>query len=301
MKNIFLKIRAAAHKVTHPRTTEDSIRIHKLRQGVRTLIFQEENTERDYNSLEGNMWRLFRSELRHNILFHDPRYFLQWPIIKRTMFYPGHEAEVLALKKSPHWNTWKLGIEECPIGYPTRYANYHSSSGNLIHHAYELLQLEHAFGVRLENLKNIFEFGGGYGSTARLFYQMGFRGSYTIFDFPEFSLLQEFFLSSLREKARGVKYITHINNLQKVSSNPDLFIAAWSLSEAPFPVRDEILSHVPEPKYYLIAYQGTFQDMNNINYFNKFQNEKIEYRWVHYPMQHIPGNYFLLGERISNK
>ena len=69
------------------------------------------------------------------------------------------------------------------------------SSNNLLHHAYNLLQLD--LHTPLHKLPTILEFGGGYGSTARLAFRLGFQGTYLIFDLPEFSALQRFYLSTL--------------------------------------------------------------------------------------------------------
>jgi hypothetical protein len=68
------------------------------------------------------------------------------------------------------------------------------SSGTLIHHAYHLHRFETVTGRFLLELQEIIEFGGGYGSMARLLARLGYRGRYHIHDLPEFAALQRFYL-----------------------------------------------------------------------------------------------------------
>ncbi len=252
-----------------------------------------------------NAWLNFRNNLRHQILESDPRYFLHWPIILHTMFYPGNKVELDALRESEQWQLWKKGLEETSVGYPIRYKEFPSSSGNLIHHAYLAYRLSSVFGIKLAGLKTIFEFGGGYGSNARLFYQLGFIGTYTIFDLPEFLLLQKFFLRDFCEKKNidwksstlgKTQFLSEVSFVPEYFS-PDLFVAAWSLSESPLEVRENLLERFKKPKYIAIAYQQTFREIDNLSYFNDLSERMPDYEWVHEPIAHQAGNFFLFGKR----
>ena len=253
-------------------------------------------------------WIEFRRSLRQDILTKDPRYFLRWPVIQYTMFYSGHKSEIETLRQSSSWKRLREGITENTSGHPVHYKLFPKSSGNLIHQAYTLHQLENAYGVRIETLHSIFEFGGGYGSAAQFVFQMGFNGTYTILDLPEFSLLQRYFFSTTqnitmndvgtRESSFDVRLRTDFNMLDEKCSAPDLFLAAWSLSESPIDTREKIFEHISQPRYYLIAYQDTFQDIDNVSYFETLTKQKLKnYTWKSIPITHLPGNTYLIGKR----
>jgi hypothetical protein len=78
---------------------------------------------------------------------------------------------------------------------------------------------------------------------------LGFNGIYTIIDFPEFLLLQEYYLSA--HNIDTVEYI-ETGSVDYQLGEPDLFIALFSLSET-----DRNIRHgaIPPAKSYLFAYQ----------------------------------------------
>ncbi|MBI1745219.1 MAG: hypothetical protein HYR55_01365 [Acidobacteria bacterium] len=101
----------------------------------------------------------------------------------------------------------------------------------------------------------------------RLVHHLNFMGKYVIFDLPEFSLLQYYFLKSYG--------FAVYKNLDEFDRNPygilccssqeifarlatfDLFIGTWSISESPVALRDEIFSRGAFENY-LIAFQDTY-------------------------------------------
>lgn len=299
-------MREIIHKLLHPLLfdNKERILIRDFRKKISSL--PKLSVKNSPEKSAENAWLNFRQALRDQIMQSDPRYFLRWPIITYTMFYQGSDAELSALMQSQLWPKWKIGIKESLSGYPFRFKSYIQSSGNLIHHVYLLNQLFQATDARMEDIKSIFEFGGGYGSMARAFNQLGFAGKYLIFDFPEFTILQDFFLKSIcRENninwddspLSNVEFLSDLSEISQAFS-PDLFLAAWSLSESPISVRENILSRISKPKYIAIAYQHTFQEIDNAAYFKKFMEKNTAYQWRHEPIQHQPGNSFLFG-RLS--
>jgi hypothetical protein len=111
---------------------------------------------------------------------------------------------------------------------------------------------------------------------------LGFTGKYLIFDLPYLSALQQFYLRSLgipvhsvesfKSAKSGVLCISELEQLAKVLSrnpaaNHSLFIATWSISEAPIYVRESVLSLASQFYSYLIAYQAQFGEVNNIHFF----------------------------------
>ena len=79
-----------------------------------------------------------------------------------------------------------------------------------------------------------------------------------------------------------------------------MFLASWSISETPVSFRDSILSLVANFNYFLIAYQGQFEDNNNIEFFNDWKNSLKTIKWVNYKIEQIPNtfyrdNFYLIG------
>jgi len=243
-------------------------------------------------------WTKHRNSLRMDILKSDPRTFLSWPYIQYTMFHQSKLEELDELKKESYWEEWKNHLTENTIGTPRKYPLFTESSGNLIHHAYSLSQIENYSNIDFSKLKTVVEFGGGYGSMARLVYNLGFRGTYIIFDLPEFLALQEYFLGLI-----NIKNIVYTDTLEKLSEalkptngSIDLFIATWSLSEAPLALREDIFKNLSSIKHFLISYQDSFEEINNVTYFKKFTQDRKGVKWKSYPITHLLGNNYLLGK-----
>ena len=126
--------------------------------------------------------------------------FLTQPVIKQTMFMGNKiiaNIEYRALKEDRRWEgIWKKIVREDRVGCPERFRLV--SSANRVHHTYHLLQLYKKLHITdINRFKYIFEFGGGYGSLCRLFYKLGYQGTYVIVDLPLFTLLQSYYLTKL--------------------------------------------------------------------------------------------------------
>ena len=147
------------------------------------------------------IWRRFIEQFCDAMAREDPRAFLRWPTIAKAMFVsnqPYLSLELLSLRSRRDWrHRWRPALRESPVGHPLPFWALPWSSGNLIHHAYHLAQFEARTGQAAEQFPAVFEFGGGYGSMCRLFHQLGFSGRYVIYDLPQFSALQAFYLGSL--------------------------------------------------------------------------------------------------------
>lgn len=158
-------------------------------------------------------------------------------------------------------------------------------SNNLIHQAYHLQQYESLTGKKVEDLESIVEFGGGYGAMCLLAHELGFKGKYVIYDLPEFSLLQEFYLSQHNLKAEW--------NPRRKPSDADLFMGLYSLSEVPPSERD---LKVVRANSYLFLYSGKWQDYDNVGWFRRFAASNT-LEWRHSEIQHLPDrqNWYSIG------
>ncbi len=259
-------------------------------------------------------WTAYRNNIRRDILQKDPRNFLNWAPIRSSMFHePEDRLELDILKASPVWPEFQKALVEQKPGNPRPYWFYSQTSGNLLHHAYIWQEFLKVFPeIKTREFKTIFEFGGGYGSFCRLFYRLGFSGKYFIYDLPEFSFLQEYFLNSINIPAALASgsvnsSVSLLDSVEVLRSNanlvesPDLFLATWSLSESPIELREKIFEVVKSPGAFLIAFQGMLSnpgsEVNNLEYFKKFMAQRPGYDWQLTNIQQLPHSYFMLGRK----
>ena len=287
-------------------TKHEIVLIEELKYHLRELSPLAKETSEAKNNWIANINELF--QLLNN---KDPREFIRWDVIRRTMFVgnvPYVIKELNYLRKN-NWDLWKNAIKESKVGCPTPFLLYPSSSGILIHHAYHLARFENQTGEKISDVHYVFEFGGGYGSMCRLIHNMGCNGNYVIFDFPVFSALQVFFLKMLGLNAEldinthigGISCISEISQLEKIISKmlnkKIIFIATWSISEAPVETRDSILKLVKSFDLFLIAYQKSFGEVDNNLFFSDWIKCMNNIEWYNCEITHLPNNYYLFGKR----
>jgi hypothetical protein len=250
-------------------------------------------------------------ELRRSILESDPRTFLHWDVIAKTMFvgWSGFVApELKSLKARPDWaSRWRPAIRETRIGRPTRFPLHLSSSGNLIHHAFHVSRFEEVTGARVAELDAIVEFGGGYGSMCRLMSNLGFRGAYTILDLPMFSALQTFYLGSLGLSVNGASGLRDgpairtesdlaLGEPRLRSARNGLFVATWSLSETPEDVREQVYPIVAAASSVLIGLQDTFEGIDNVAFFGRWRERLAGVMdFEEHFIPQLPRNRYLFG------
>lgn len=248
--------------------------------------------------------------LRELIEKDDPRRFLQWDVIRETMFVGNARlipTELASLRAAKDWRRWRRVLREDVAGLPDRCRFYLPSSGSLIHHAYSLCRFEEAVGRPIDQFRFIFEFGGGYGSFCRLAHRLGFKGQYVIFDLPEFSALQEYFLESVgvplsaQAGQPGVRCVSELGELKRHTdgSKDWLFIALWSLSEAPVELRREVLGDGSNLGAYLTSYQDEFGEVNNKDFFSDWMQQRKQIQWMSEPAPLSSRDHYLFGIRRS--
>jgi hypothetical protein len=284
--------------------------VRELRDGCRRLPARPVSDD----SQAANTWASLVNHFRHLVATEDPRQFLAWDHL-HTMFvgnadFVGPELE--HLKSRGDWEgRWREAVRESEVGHPLRFPSYPQSSGNLLHHAYHLSQFEEATGARVDDFDMVFEFGGGYGSMCRLFHKLGFKGRYVIFDFAEFSLLQQFFLKSVGVPVRDVNALVAGEHGAATVSDParlkellpaltgksraSLFVATWSLSETPAELRREVIPLTSGFNAFLLAYQERFGEMDNDQFFEEWKKSRPDVEWRGGPIEHLPGSSYLFG------
>jgi len=285
--------------------------LNQFREAIRLQV----SKKIDDGSAEA-LWLDNMNKIIGLILRRDPRRFLRWKEIKSTMFVGNGGLvwrELNHLKQNRRWKSrWRDVIKESFVGDPIPCIFHRSSSPDLIHHAYHLLRFEEEIKVEVNSMKYVFEFGGGYGSMCRLFFQLGFKGKYIIYDLPLFSALQLYFLQSIgipvysvdlfRSRVSGVTCISDLQQLKDLVSNKiekteTMFISTWGLSEAPLRIRKSVLPLLTQFEYFLIAYQDRFFELNNLKFFKAMEEYNRDVKWCHCQIDHIKGSNYLFGRR----
>lgn len=271
---------------------------HKFREindlsvniGFYNTLIEEINLISKKYQLTDSPWDKYRKDLRRAILEEDISDFLNWDIIKTTMFYEPGKKEYEVVK-----NNKKLleSIKETQVGNPKPYWLNSSTSGNAVNHAYSISKLLEK--CDFSKFNNIIELGGGYGSMCRLFRNSGFTKKYTIYDLPEFLALQKYYLNSIG-KAENTDFSENIESLANNKLNT-LLIATWSLSEMPLELRKKL--SVVKFNFCLIGFQSEFNGINNMEYFKKFQKTHPNINFHIEPAQNIKNNFYLIG--VKNK
>jgi hypothetical protein len=142
-----------------------------------------------------------------------------------------------------------------------------------------------AFKFNPKKYSSIIELGAGVGEMADIVMQLGFNGSYTIYDFAEVSRIQKY----LHEQ-RGYSNITYTSDYRDITPH-DLCIATWSFTEMPFELRYKIRDLLKDgTRDYLIAYSNQIFGYDNKQWMNtefiaqfdvnKYEIDLIDIPWM---------------------
>lgn len=250
-------------------------------------------------------WIVQNNAILRNISCADITNFTNWKTIRYLMFSIPPFTALKHLQALPDWESkWKNAITESPVGKPEPYEYYPKSSGNLITHALHLSCFLSGTNCKLDSLNTIFEFGGGYGGLCRLIYRVGFLGEYVNLDLPAFLDLQRYYLKRTAE-GREIAFLLDGDEFVKRISDEkgrSLFIAIWSISEAPFSLREKVLQAVfANTDYILIVFQSQHRKFNNSDFFAKIVEKNTDYQWnlteVPYLIVTDAKHYYLFGKK----
>lgn len=224
-------------------------------------------------------WGRNAERLRAHIENRDPAHFLRWGIVTDAMWASGAyiDKELGDLKAREDWPRYELALQETWRGDPEPWQTMPETCGNLIHQARHIAHFEDTTGMEVYRLNGIWEFGGGYGAMARMFRALGFAGEYVIYDLPMMGALQRYYLDGLG--------VTTTTDLSVQPQHKDLFVAMWSLSEAPMSLRDRVKPLAMEYATHLIAYQFGFEGVNNEDYFGAWMSAG---HWAQERIAHLP-------------
>lgn len=250
---------------------------------------------------EKDFWNQSRKRVLEHLVKHDLNTFHHWPVLRETMIVYNTDyvyKEYSEIVSAPGADRWQNVFVENLVGSPVAAPFLRSTSENLLHHCYHVFKFETTTDKKVNSFGSILEFGGGYGSMCRVVNKLGFSGNYVIFDLPEFTLLQKFFLRNVgftvcesyeEYKKNGGIYCT--SNISELDESYDLMIATWSISEVPLELREKIFGK--DIKNFLVAFQDTFFDINNNEYFTDLMVRKNK-QWNTWKISHLYGEQFYL-------
>ena len=148
---------------------------------------------------------------------------------------------------------------------------------------------------------------------ARIFYRLNKKIRYDIFDTPIVSLIQYYYLKSLKLNVGYKKNQFRLLNNHKDLINmkdrkSNLFIANWSLSEVPISFRKKFLHTIKCHEFFLISFQAYFENIDNLKYFknvSKLLNKQftikiIKNKFYKGSFLKKESHYFMIGKKIYN-
>ena len=265
-----------------------------------------------------DLWDRLVKELGEQLRAGDPADFLHWPAVEQTMVIRRHRRVAAALdhlRARPDWGRrWRSAVRETTLGHPRPLPRCPWSSANLIFQAYHLCRFEEVTGCALASMPLIVEFGGGYGRLCQLAHDLGFRGTYVIFDLPEVAVLQRFYLRHVgiavseprgaTWPSPGVVTVVDVDTLAALlrgrPRGEAAFVAVGSLSEAPLALRETLLAEVASFDAFLIFYAAQHDAFDNRAYFARWRAALPEYDWHDVETPHFgKSSAYLIGHRRS--
>lgn len=190
---------------------------------------------------------------------------------------------------------YKYVLQENTIGCQVPFFLNLSTSGNLIHHIFHVVNFLNFLKINSISFDKVYEFGGGYGNMFRVLNRLGFNGKYIIEDFPLFSALQRFYLQSINLfSEENIQLGTNI--IDPDLSKKSLYIATWSLSETDQSVRDKQEPIMNKCDFFLIGFRDNFEGFNNTKYFEKLASKRKDLICKIYPIQDIPNSYYFFAK-----
>lgn len=231
-----------------------------------------------YDSDISKSWIGHIKHIQDEFKTNPPAEFLKFPTVKLTMFLDNC---VMVNKEydfvfANGLNKWKDGLQENDFGSPSKFIKDETTSGNTIHQTYHLANYENTTGKNVLDFDYILDFGGGYGCMGKTLKNLGYKGKYIIYDIKFMSLIQKYYLESIGLKENDNFYlVSNLNDLPTFNEN-SLFIATWSLNEVPVKLREEVKNIVKDFNGILIAYNRTFDGVDNVSYFSKWHLELMK-------------------------
>lgn len=236
--------------------------------------------EGDVSRFTTPVWETLNSALAKQLLPYPQFSFLRSPTFMRTMFVTAGGAwlreQMSYLERSFSKQRLRAVLEEDYVGDPLLMVPEYATSHNSVHHLYHLATFMFKTGVDVRDAPRVIEWGGGYGSMARIFRRLtGVVQTYVIIDIPLLTCLQWLYLSTIfgedqvnvlttsrSEIAPGMFNLLPVCFLEDQTLSGDLFIATWSLSESSTYAQQYVFFRdFFCARHFLVAYQDSSETL----------------------------------------
>ncbi len=258
-------------------TKNQQLIIQRIQENLKNLIRESDDKLLTHQHFSNSVTLLIKEGKLKN--------FLRKGFIQKMFFVHNRLYNLKFLKKiiNSKQENWIQLLSENEIGNPVPFFMNKKTSGNRIRHVYLAKEI-YDFG-HIKKLDAVIEIGGGYGCMASIFNKIDKNINYTIFDLPEVNLLAYYYLQSqnidcgLNSVNKKINLISDIKLIQKKfemyrnENKSILLIANWSLSEMPIKLRLKLEYLIKNCTYGIISFQSTFEEISNVNYFNKLKKE----------------------------
>jgi hypothetical protein len=245
-----------------------SIQVIEFFHRVRIKMYREiQSLLGDRVSIKWDSWEEIDSHFSRLSQQDKISRFRRSGLVLETMDYQGSDARPFSKELA------RIGVIENPLGRPLKPLTYVNSL-NLGRQYQHLNMWSSQPHHRLQKVKRIVEFGGGFGMMCWLVYQLGYTGTYFIVDNKGTTSLQKNYLKSTltNEQYSKVEWCANLGALSPQLKKEDLFIALWSTSETPDHVLNSTLQELEmvAPQL-LLAFQDSFKGRDNLNIFRQYE------------------------------
>lgn len=233
-------------------------------------------------------WEQMNNIVKHEILDSKNINFLNHYVIRNCMYTSSYEIsryiyqlELVDQQFGVDYTNFILN-DEPSFGAPelVEYRPGLVCSGNSIQMLYHIAFWQSRTGKNIFDINSILEWGGGYGSLARIIKKINPNISYKIIDTEVFSSLQKWYLDSTVLK-HDIETFT-IDEIDLDIIDYELFISTWALSESSIDAITFVAQKlsVINCDHFLLAFQVNqekFENAGNIvNILNDYRSKNIE-------------------------
>lgn len=288
-------------------------RKYPQKQQFRLLVKNFSNKYKEIENFDDRamtikQWRYFNEKLKSYFLPKPSFNFLRNQLILRTMFVTTGgvwlKKELNYLESNFSKRTLNKTLSEDLVGKPILLNTKYTTSHNSINHLYHIVRFLNSTGSNITDIKTVVEWGGGYGSMAKIFKRLNAtKITYIIIDTPLFSCLQWLYLSTIFGekdvhliKRLPIKIIAGKINIlpvglaKNLNIKTDLFVSTWALSESSVAAQNLVIKKQwYGAKKILLGFQTSSKNIpyaNNLASEIKKKDGKIE------PIDFLPGNFY---------
>jgi putative sugar O-methyltransferase len=260
-------------------------------------------------------WSRNIREVETYFLKHFDLSFLDNPVINGSMVFTNRQAHAVQWAWLERWRDTEALKKYIGGGASAHLSGTRqklSTAINSVHHLYHLSRYEHSTGRRIEKVRRVVEFGGGYGNLARVFRNFGQISRYAILDLPLFSCIQYVYLSTAFGPDRvrlengtgegtGEETISMLPLpfLDRAVVEGDLFVSTWALSESTRQAYSYVKSrHWFGAESILLAYNEKWKPWDDAELGEDL--EGLGHKFAVEPISFLPGNHYVFSlKRIS--